>query len=115
MQSFKQPGEMLTLTAPSGGVVSGTAYKIGQLVVVAAASVAVGLPFEGKTTGVFELPKSEVQAFAEGDLLYWTTTGDELTTTASGNMLCGVAAAAAGSAATTGLVRLDGVARPDEA
>lgn len=111
MNNFVQEGEVLELTAPSGGVVSGTAYLIGSLLVVAAADVAQTLPFSGKTTGVFTLPKATGEAWTEGAKLYWDNSAKKLTTTSSGNTLVGVAAAAAGSADTTGDARLDGVAR----
>lgn len=111
MQNFIQPGDVLTLTAPAGGVVSGTAYKIGQLLVVAAITADAAAAFEGKTTGVFTLPKATAQAFAEGALVYWDNTAKKITTTALGNLLVGVAVAAALAADTTGLIRLDGVAR----
>jgi predicted RecA/RadA family phage recombinase len=114
MDNFLSEGHVMTLTAPSGGVVGGVAYKIGQLLVVAAATVAQTLPFEGKTTGVFTLPKDETESLTEGALVYWVEGADEITTTATGNVLVGVAALDAGGADPTCVIRLDGVARPDE-
>lgn len=51
-----QEGSVLTLIAPAGGVVSGTAYAIGQLVAVALEDAAEGLPFEGAVAEVWRLP-----------------------------------------------------------
>lgn len=111
MTNYRQPGESVTLTAPTGGVVSGTAYLIGSLVVVAAIDAAQTLPFTGMTVGVFELAKATGQTWTEGAKLYLDNTAHNLTTTAGGNTLAGVAVADAASGDTTGLVRLDGVAR----
>ncbi len=113
MNNYLQPGDTITLTAPAGGVVSGTAYKIGQLLVVAAATVAATLPFEGAAVGVFTLPKDNTQAWTEGALLYWDDTAKELSTTATGNLLVGAAESAALAADTTGPIRLNGIASAD--
>jgi predicted RecA/RadA family phage recombinase len=107
MNNFIQPGNVVTLTAPSGGVTSGLGYKIGQLFVVAAITAAEGAEFEGKTDGIYTLPKTTGAAWTEGQLLYWDDTNDKAITTATGNLLIGCAAAAAGSDDTTGTVRLN--------
>jgi predicted RecA/RadA family phage recombinase len=111
MQNYIQPGNTLTLTAPSGGVTSGTGYKVGQIFVVAANDVAETLPFEGKTDGVYTLPKTTGTAWTEGLLLYWDDSTDKATTVAEDNLLIGCAAEAALSGDTTGTVRLNGIAR----
>jgi predicted RecA/RadA family phage recombinase len=110
-RNYLGPGKVLPLTAPSGGVVAGTAYLIGALLVVAQNTVAQALPFEGIPEGLFTLPKATGQTWSEGAKLYWDNTAKNLTTTASGNTLVGVAAAAAATGDTTGSVRLDGVTR----
>lgn len=113
MKNFVQPGNIVTLTAPSGGVVSGTAYKIGSLIVVAQATVAQTLPFAALVEGVISYTKPGSQAWTEGAKVYWDNSAKKFTTTSSANTLAGIAAAAVGSGSgeTTGLVRLDGVAR----
>lgn len=108
MNNYIQPGHVLTLTAPGGGVVSGQGVQIGQLFVVAAADAAATEPFEGQAVGVFTLPKNGAQAWTEGQLLYWT--GTEVNTTATGNLLIGAAAEDVLAAPTTGPVRLNGIA-----
>lgn len=117
MRNFIQEGDVLTFTAPSGGVVSGSAYKIGQLLVVATSTVAEGLPFEGMVEGVFVLPKTDSQAWAEGALIYWDNTNHCATTTATGNLCVGCAAAAVDSTAglVTGKVYLPGIPQLDHA
>lgn len=114
MKNYKQPGDVLTLTAPSGGVVSGTPYLIGGQLVVATHSADEGEDFAGKRSGVFsDLPKDTGAAWTQGELLYWDPGNDELTTAADiGNIPVGVAAEAALMAATTGTAFLHGVALP---
>src|SRR3990172_5801752 len=99
MENYVAPGEVVELTAPTGGVVSGTAYLIGGLVIVALVTAAV------------EHAKVSAQAWTEGAKLYWDDTAKNFTTTASGNTLVGVAAAAAANPSATGKIRLDGVTR----
>jgi predicted RecA/RadA family phage recombinase len=112
--NYIQPGECLTFTAPTGGVVSGTPYLIGGLLVVATATVAQTLPFEGCTMGVFTLPKADSQAWTEGALIYWDNTAKNCTTVSTANYRIGVAAAAVASTTglVTGKVRLNGVGVP---
>lgn len=110
MKNYIRPGTSMKFTAPSGGVVSGTAYLIGALLVVAIKSVAQGLPFEGTTVGVFTLPKATGATWSEGQLLYWDTANGNLVTAASATARrVGCAAAAAASNDTSGPVRLHGV------
>lgn len=111
MENYSQPGEIITLTAPSGGVVSGTAYKIGSLLSVACVSADEAASYSAAVTGIFTLPKATGQTWTEGAKLYWDDGAKKFTTTSSGNTLAGCAVAAAGSSDTTGSVRLDGVAR----
>lgn len=113
--NYQQEGDVIDFTAPAGGVLAGTAYLIGQLLVVALVSAAAGATFSGKATGVWELPKLSAQAWTEGALVYWDNSNKRLTTVATGNTLVGVAAAAAANPSATGLARLNGAARPAEA
>lgn len=101
----------MTFTAPSGGVVSGAPVLIGALLVVPLATVAEASKFAGETTGVFTVVKPGSQAWTEGAVLYWDNTAKKVTTVATDNYRCGVAAEAVGSGAglTTGKVRLDGI------
>src|SRR5919106_4198993 len=99
MNNYVQKGESLTLTAPSGGVVSGGAYQIGQLLVIAADDADEGDAFVGKTTGVFDVTKAGSQAWTEGELVYFDKENARFTATASGSLLAGVAVKAVGSGA----------------
>lgn len=91
MITYHKPGKILTLTAPTGGVVSGLAYKVGSLVVLATKTVAQTLPFEGLVVGVVDVPKLEAEAWTEGVKIYWDDTAKKFTTVSTSNTLVGVA------------------------
>lgn len=116
MQNYSQPGEVLELTAPSGGVVSGTPVSIGSLVVIPTVDAAEAERFNAILTGVIEGPKvtGGGTAWTEGLKIYWDDSAGKFTKTVvsdPGDALVGVATAAAGDSDATGFVRLDGVAR----
>ena len=113
MKNYVQDGNTLELTAPVGGVVSGTAYKIDSLVVIATVTAAAGESFVGQVTGVVEGPKESGAGDAWTQLvkIYWDDIAKKFTKTSTANTLVGVATKAAGDNDTTGHVRLDGVAR----
>lgn len=106
MKNFVQPGDIVDLPAPSGGVVSGTPYLIGALFGVAQVSADEGETFAFARKGVFSaLPKethATDQPWAIGDPLYWNDTTKVLTKTAVGNTLVAIATAAALSTADSG-------------
>ena len=99
--NFKQPGDVLSLIAPYD-VVAGAGMLIGSLFAVAQAAAANGAAVEGATTGVWNLKKTDSQAWTLGAKIYWDNTNKECTTVSTSNTLIGVAAAAV--AATAGLV-----------
>ena len=106
-RTFVQTGDVLTLTAPSGGVVAGTALKIGSLVVVPRTTAAQTLPFDGDVAGVHTLAKATGTAWTEGQTLYFDTANNNFVTAQSLTASrAGQAAAAAASGDATGLVRL---------
>ena len=110
--NFHSPGDVLTLTAPSGGVVSGTGYVIGSLFVVALGTAAQTLPFEGKRSGVFRMTKAAHAtdiAFTEGEAVFWDATAKAWNKTGTGRYAgAGVVVKAAASTATTCEVLLVG-------
>lgn len=108
--NFVKEGDILTFTAPTGGVVSGTAYLIGGILCVAMATVAETLEFEGRVAGVFTLPKANSQAWTEGQKIYWDDSAKVCTNVATAGQLIGVAAAevAVTLGLITGQVRLNG-------
>ena len=106
--NYIQPGDVVTVPAPSGGVVSGAGVVIGSLFGVATTTAAETVPVALATTGVFELPKVSAQAWTVGARIYWDASGGEATTTASTHKLIGVAVADAANPTATGMVRLSG-------
>ena len=105
MKNYSQKGEILDLTAPSGGVVSGAAYKIGALICVATVTAAEGEKFAALTEGVVSLPVGS-DTPAEGGKAYFKS-DNTISTTASGNTLCG-AFVGAKDADNNALVKLTG-------
>ena len=112
-KNFVKPGNVVTLTAPTGGVVSGLGYLIGSLFVVATVDVAQTLPFEGAVEGVWSLLKTSAQAWTEGQKIYWNTATNLASNDSSTGPLIGVAVAAAANPSATGQVRLNSVAASD--
>jgi predicted RecA/RadA family phage recombinase len=110
MRNYQQEGETVTLTAPSGGVVSGVGYVIGSMFVVATSTVAETLPFEGQTDGIFVMPKAASgsgKAFTEGEAVFWNNTLKQWDKTGSGFFQVGVVVAAALTTATTCVVAIN--------
>ena len=105
VKTFIQPGEHVTIPA-SAATASGDGVLEGALFGVALHDAASGADLTLGVVGVYELPKASGEAWTVGARLYWD--GTEATTTAAGNTLIGAAVQAAGSAATTGRVRLNG-------
>src|SRR3989304_5617705 len=91
MKTYNQSGGVLTLTAPSGGVVSGKAYLIGKLVVTATETVAQTLPFAALAIGVVDVPKVNDEAWTEGLKVYWDDSAKKFTSVVGANTLVGVA------------------------
>lgn len=106
--NYKQPGKVLTFTAPSGGVVSGSAYMMGAILAVALASAAETEPFEGQVEGVWTLDKTSAQAWTVGAKIYWNASTSKADSDATTGPLIGVATEVADNPSSTGVVRLNG-------
>lgn len=109
MKTFVQPGDVLTFTAPSGGVTAGTGVKIGDILVIPTMTAAVGEKFTGVRTGVVEHAKFSAQAWTEGQQVNWDDINKRFTTVTTGNFKAGVALAVAANPTATGQVVLSGV------
>lgn len=110
MKNFVQKGDVVTFTAPTGGVTAGVPALIGALTVIPAFSAAEGYECEGVTQGVFSLAKKSTDTPTQFAKAYWDSTNGEVTTTASGNRLVGVFMNALASGTVEADVRMDGVA-----
>ncbi|GAK33257.1 hypothetical protein JCM17846_18460 [Iodidimonas nitroreducens] len=106
MKNFVQHGATVTVTAPED-VLSGDGVLVGSLFGVSASDATAGAEVEVVTQGVFDITKS-TSAFTQGQKVYWAAASKNVTGTASGNILIGVAVAAAASGDATARVRLNG-------
>lgn len=108
MKNFVQDGDALTVPAPAD-VLSGALVISGVLAGVAAHGALSGEDVLIETEGVFDLAKTSVQAWTVGTAIYVIpATGLCTTATTAGNLLIGVAVAAAANPSSTGRVRLNG-------
>lgn len=101
MENFVEPGESLTLTAPSGspgGVVSGTPVLIGSLVAIPMETAAAGERFAAQVKGVYKGSKVATETWTEGLKIYYDNGPGLFTSTAGSNTLVGVASEAARAA-----------------
>lgn len=111
MKNSLSDGEVLTLTAPTGGVISGTFYKIGQLIVCAQVTAAQTEQFSAARIGAFSsVPKATGTAWVEGGLLYWNDTNKNFQTASASGTLAAVALDVAASGDTVGNIALLGMA-----
>lgn len=105
-KNYVQPGSVVTVTAPVGGMKSGDAVLVGSLFGVAAFDAAEGADVEINTTGVYDVAKVSAQAWTVGAPIYWDVAAKLATTNAAGNTLIGVALAVAANPSAIGRVRL---------
>jgi len=111
MKNFVQTGNILRLTAPSGGVESGTAYLIGGLLVVALHDADATEAFSAVSEGVVELAKeATTAAFTEGEIVYWDGTAGQADESATGRYPVGTCVSGAIAADTTVKLKLFGYA-----
>ncbi len=110
MKNFIQNGDMISVTAPAGGIVSGQGIVVGSLFGVAAKAAAEGESVEIATVGVYELPKAPATVIAQGARVAWDDAAKQVALPGVGMHPIGAAVLAAGNGPTTVRVRLDGVA-----
>ncbi|MCH2547311.1 MAG: DUF2190 family protein [Alphaproteobacteria bacterium] len=94
--NFVQEGKALNYTPSGADVASGDFVLIGTIGGIAKTDIADGKTGAVHVSGVFSVAKAS-GAVTQGQKLYWNTTNSNLTTTASGNTIVGVAAEAAAS------------------
>jgi predicted RecA/RadA family phage recombinase len=108
-QNVIQPGRVVTLVAPTGGVLSGQAVQVGALFGIAALDAIEGADVEVALEGVWELPKAAV-AIAQGAPVFWdAATGNVAANIGTSNALIGGATEARGTSDLTIRVRLNGI------
>lgn len=94
--NYIQEGKSLNYTPSGADVASGDFVLIGMIGAIAKTAIADGKTGAVHLSGVFSVPKAS-GAVTQGAKLYWSTANSNLTTTASGNTVVGVAAEAAAS------------------
>ena len=94
--NFVQEGKALNYTPSGADVASGDFVLIGAIGGIAKTDIADGKTGAVHVSGVFSVAKAS-GAVTQGQKLYWNSTNSNLTTTASGNTIVGVAAEAAAS------------------
>jgi predicted RecA/RadA family phage recombinase len=107
MKNYLQPGKVVDVVAPSGGLTSGNFYLVGALGGVVQATAAQNETTTLNRYGAFTLAKATGETWTKGDQLYWDNTAKKFTKTSSGNTKWGVAFADAADVAT-GQVLLSG-------
>ncbi len=110
MKTFIQNGDVITVTAPAGGIASGDGVIVGSLFGIAAFTVAEGEAVEIATQGVYVLPKEPTAVIAVGAQVAWDASAKQIDLPDTGLYPVGIATEAAGNGVTTVRVRLDGVA-----
>lgn len=98
--NFVREGKVLNYTPSGSNIISGALVIMGNIAGVAVTDIADGNTGAVYISGVFLLPKAS-GAITQGAKLYWDSTNSNVTTTASGNAIIGVAATAHVSSDTT--------------
>ena len=98
--NYIQEGKSLNYTPSGADVASGDFLVVGAIGAVAKTDIADGKIGAVHICGVFSVAKAS-GAVTQGAKLYWNSTNSNLTTTASGNTIVGVAAEAAASGDAT--------------
>jgi len=78
MKNFISSGNLVTLTAPSGGVVGGRGQLFDKLLVVAVSTEVENALFSGQRLGEVELAKKTADVMTLGQKVNWNDTNDEL-------------------------------------
>jgi predicted RecA/RadA family phage recombinase len=106
MKNYVQPGNILNLTAPAGGLASGQGHLFGALFGIATTAAPEGQKVAVSVEGVFALPKATGSGLAEGQKVYWDATAKKATAATTDNTMIGHAVEAAATGATMATVRL---------
>lgn len=106
MNTYKQEGEVLTLT-PGAAVAAGVGYLFGvTLFGVAINPVAISTPGEFLTEGVVTIAKTSALAIAVGDRVFWDATNSVVNKTTTSQQCVGVAVQAAANPSSTVVIKL---------
>lgn len=110
-KNFMQPGKVLTVPVPAGGVTTGLGVLIGTIFGIALKTVAFAATSvcDLAVTGVWSLVKNSTDVWAVGDKIYWDNANARCTNLpGAGLRFIGHAAATAANPTSSGTVRLSG-------
>ena len=109
MKNHIQKGDVITVPAPAGGIVSGEGAIIGNIFGIAAYAAAVGDPLELATVGIYQLPKATAAVLTVGARVAWDNTAKNINVPGTGRFPVGIATETAENGITSVAVRLDGI------
>jgi len=106
MKNYLQPGNILDLIAPSGGVVSGAPLILGNIFAVPQSSEAENDTFAGVVEGVVEVDKLSTDNMTIGLKVNWNDTTKEVQLATSDLDGVGTVVEAAGASTTSVKIKL---------
>ena len=109
MKTYIQPGHSLTVTTPTGGVLSGQGVLIGTLFGSAQYDGIEGAELEILAEGVVEIGKTSALQIDVGDRLFWDATNKVVNKTATAQVCVGIAVSAAANPSGTVRMKLGAV------
>ncbi len=109
MRNYIAPGKSITVTTPTGGVMSGDGMLIGTLFGVAQFDAVEGAEVEILTEGVVEIGKTSALSMSVGDRLFWDGTNKVVNKTATAQVCVGVAVSASANPSDTVKMKLGAV------
>jgi predicted RecA/RadA family phage recombinase len=109
MKTYIQPGHSITVTAPTGGVLSGVGVLLGTPFGIAQYDAVEGAQAEILTEGVVEIGKTPALQIDVGDRLFWDATNKVVNKTATAQVCVGIAVSAAANPSSTVRMKLGAV------
>ncbi len=102
--AFQDSGNpnVISLVAPSGGVVSGSMLLIGTIVCLPLATVDAGYLFDAVAAGPIGAAPAAAEVWSPGDSLYWDDINKVMTKTSTSNTQCGYVRTAKAASEPTG-------------
>lgn len=104
-KNYHQRGDVVTVTAPAD-VSSGDGVLVGALFGIAQFDAKSGEDVEISCVGVYTLPKTSAQAWAQGAKIYWDGTKCTTADGSGSNTLVGRALKVAANPSPAGVIRL---------
>ena len=106
--TYRKSGEIVTVTAPSGGLTVDVPALIGSLFGIPQFTAVEAAECELMIQGEHVLPKTSAQAWTEGQKIFWNAGTSKCDSDSAAGQLIGVAVAVAANPSSTGIVRLNG-------